>query len=257
MIRLPDKSKLKVPITFPAVMSKSRDYDAIDLLFQNVFNYFYVLSKESKNIHNPKRCRVNLLPLLSEYYRYEYKDVKDIDMEREIIATVPELHHNKGTSVGIDNALALSRYDKTSGITIPWFYTKGTNTVTVISFKGLKTYKMLELLKLVIPLGTKVIIKPGFFVKASEELKMHSWTEINHGLLDPDKQYYVQPNNFWHTTWDPEKELYHTYVDAQRELGNPNNHDPQNLGKDGATRVGGTEIAGNEFIVPDEKGEES
>lgn len=257
MIRLPDHKRLNVPVTFPAVMSKSRDYDAIDLLFQSIFNYFYVLSKESKNIHNPKRCRVDLLPLLAEYYRYEYSDVKDINMEREIISTIPELHHNKGTVIGIENALALSRYDKSSGVTIPWFYTKETNTVIVIAFNGLKTYKMLELLKLVIPLGTKVVIKPGFFVKSSEELKMHSWTEINHGPLDFNKQYYVQPNNFWHTTWDSKEQLYHTYVDTQRELGNPNNTDPQNLGKDGATRIGGIEVANNAFTVSDKKGEEN
>ena len=254
MLRVPGQD-VYTPITFPAVLSKSRDYDAIELLFVTIFNYFYVLSYESKNVHNPKRCKTELLPLLAEYYRYQYTDVKDISMEREIIGTIPELHHNKGTTTGIENALALSKIDKTDSTTIPWFYTRETNTVTVIVFNGLETYKMYDLLKLVVPLGTKIILEPGFFVHSSEEIKMHSWTEINHGPLSPDKQYYVQPNNFWHTTWDPNEQLYHTYVDTQRELGNPNNNDPQGLGKNGATRVGGTEIAGNDTEGPGGEGE--
>nr|CAI9751278.1 hypothetical protein DGKKSRWO_DGKKSRWO_CDS_0018 [uncultured phage]CAI9752132.1 hypothetical protein CVNMHQAP_CVNMHQAP_CDS_0018 [uncultured phage] len=251
MIRVPGQ-KLNAPVTFPAVLSKSRDYNAIELLLQTLFNYFYVLSEESRNIHNPRRCNVNLLPLLAQYYRYEYTDVQSVAMEREIMASVPELHHNKGTVIGVDNALALSKIDKENEVSIPWFYTKETNTITVIALDNIKTYKMLELLNLVIPLGTKVVLKPGFFVKSSEEVRMHSWTEINVGALSPDKQYYIQPNNFWHTTWDQDKQLYHTYVDTQWALGDPTNTDPQGLGKNGATRVGGTEVASNDFPVSEE-----
>ena len=83
-----------INITFPAVMSKSRDYDAIEVLLQSVFNYFYTESIESKNVHNPYRCDVDLLPLLADFYRYSYTDVMDVDKEREIIASVPNLHHN-------------------------------------------------------------------------------------------------------------------------------------------------------------------
>lgn len=256
MIRMPYQKRLKVPITFPAVMSKSRDYDAVELLLQSVFNMFYTESVESRNIHNPYRCDADLLPLLADFYRYSYTDVMDVDKEREIIATIPNLHHNKGTSTGIDNALALSLVDKTSGITIPWFYDRNTNIVTVIVFSGMETYKMLELLKLVIPLGTRVICKPGFLVKSSEEIKLHSWIRIEFGPLDPYKQYYVSPNNYWRVEWDPEKELYHTYVDAGAELSNPNNKDPQNIGINGATRYGSIEVAGNDVDIPGGKGED-
>lgn len=255
MIRMPYLKKLNVPVTFPAVLSKSRDWNAIEILLQSVFNYFYTQSVESKNVHNPYRCDVDLLPILADYYRYSYTDVDDVEKEREIIATVPELHHNKGTKVGIDNALALSLIDKNSGITIPWFYDRETNIVTVIIFSGMQTYKMLELLKLVIPLGTRVICKPGFLVRSSEEIKLHSWVRIECGPLDPDKQYYVQPNNFWKVEWDPEKELYHTFVDASAELSNPNNHDPQGIGLDGGARYGNMEVAGNETKGPGGKGE--
>lgn len=71
MIRVPGHKQLNVPITFPAVLSKSRDYDAIEMLFVTLFNYFYILSKESKNVHNSHRCRADLLPLLAQFYRYE------------------------------------------------------------------------------------------------------------------------------------------------------------------------------------------
>lgn len=242
MIRIPGQ-KLNTPMTFPAVMSKSRDWNAIEVLFVTIFNYFYTLSVESRNVHNPKRCRVELLPMLADYYRYSYTDVKDIELERDIIATVPELHHNKGTVIGINNALALSKIDKSNSLAIPWFYTKETNTITVIIFDGLKTYKILELLALVVPLGTKIIFKPGFSVKASEEIDMHSWTEVNFGPLEPDKQWYVTPNNTWSTVWDPEKQLYHTYVDEQAHLN--------------ASRVGNVEVANNDTKVSDDNNSEN
>lgn len=255
MIRMPYQKQLKVPVTFPAVLSKSRDYNSIEILLYTIFNYFYTQSVESKNIHNPYRCSAELLPMLADYYRYSYTDVENIELERDIIATVPNLHHYKGTKVGIDNALELSKVDKTNYIKIPWFYTRETNIVTVILAKDMKVYKLLELLKLVLPLGTKVSIKPGFFVEAIEEIQMHSWTQINYGPLDPDKQYYIEPNNFWLTKWDEETQKYSTYVDTQWALGDPNNHDPHGLGQDGATRIGGAEVAGNEYPGPGGKGE--
>lgn len=243
MIRVPGYDQLNVPITFPAVLSKSRDYNAIELLFTSIFNYFYILSKESKNVHNPKRCRAELLPLLAQYYRYEYTNVEDVAMEREIIGSVPELHHNKGIATGINNALALCKVDKTDEVTIPWFYDRETNIVTVIIFDGLKTYKMFELLQLVIPLGTKIVFKPGYSVRASEEVQFHSWIEINYGELDPDKQWYVSPNNTFKTVWDPEKQLYHTYIDEQYKLD--------------AARTGNIEVAHNDTTVPDENNSEN
>lgn len=252
MIRFPG-NKNKTPSMLPTPLSKSRDYNSIELLFNIIFNYYYVLSSEIKNCHNPKRCNVDLLPLLAQYYRYQYTDVESIALEREIIPMVSHLHHWKGTATGIDNALALCKVNKTEDAIIPWFYTAETNTITVISYDKIKTYKMKELLSLVVPLGTKITIKPGYFVQASEEVKMHSWTEINCGLLDPDKQYYVQKNNYWHTTWDPDKQLYHIYVDAQWALGDPTNPTPHaqyDKGDDGAARVGGTEVASNDTTVP-------
>lgn len=264
MIRFPGNQN-KTPVTFPAVMSKSRDWNMVENLLTVVFNYFYILSSEIRNCHNPKRCDVNLLPLLAEYYRYQYTDVESVALEREIIGSVPVLHHEKGTVTGIENALALSKVNKTDDITIPWFYVKETNQVIVILFDGLKTYKLRELLSLVVPLGTRIVMKPGHSIKASEEVKMHSWTEINCGELDYNKQYYVQPNNYWHVVWDEDKELYHTYIDAQWALGNPNNKTPhaqytnpitkESITDDGASRVGGMEIASNDTKVPDSEGE--
>lgn len=250
MIRMPYQKQLKVPITFPAVMSKSRDYNAIEYLLQTIFNYFYDESVESKNIHNPHRTKVELLPMLADYYRYQYTDVENVELERDIIATVPELHHNKGTVQGIDNALELSKVDKESEIRIPWFYQRETNTITVVLGKGIKVYKIRELLLLVVPLGTKVIIKPGYFIHASEEVQMHSWVEINVGPIDADKQWYVQPNNVWRTSWDPVKQLYHTYVDSQWAGGDPTNHNPHGLGIDGFTRVGGAEVTDEAATPP-------
>lgn len=249
MIRMPYQKNLKVPVTFPAVLSKSRDYNCVvEYLFYTIFEYFYTQSVESKNVHNPQRCSIELLPLLADYYRYSYTNVKDIDLERDIISTIPELLHNKGTKVGIDNALELSKIDKKSEISIPWFYEKETNKITVILAKNVKTYKLQELLKLVVPIGTKIVIKPGYFVEAVEEIQMHSWTHIECGPLTPEKQYYVAPNNFWRTEWDSDKQLYHTYVDEQWALSNPNNPNPQNISDSktrGSTRIGDTEIAGN------------
>lgn len=250
MIRMPYQKKLKVPVTFPLPLSRSRDYNAIEELFYTIFNFFYDESYESKNIHNPYRCKADLLPMLADFYRYSYTGVKSVEMERDIIATVPLLHHYKGCSQGIDNALELSKVDKTSQIRIPWFYQKEENRVIVVLGRDIQVYKILELLKLVLPLGTKVVIKPGYFVHAVDEVQMHSWTEFTCGPLTPDKQYYIQPNNFWYTTWDPEEMLYHTYVDTQWALGDPTNHDPHGLGRDGATRVGGTETASNDITPP-------
>lgn len=238
MLRLPGQ-KLNTSCTFPAVMSKSRDYNLIEILLQNLANYFYVLSYESKNIHNPKRCNASLLSLLSDYYRYQYTDVKDIKMERKIIPVIPELHHNKGTTKGIENALALSKVDNDRYDTIPWFYDRKTNIVTIIVKQGLKTYKMYELLKLVLPLGTKVIFKPGFSFKSSEEIKLHSWVEVNFGDLDPDKQWYVTENNVWKTEWDPDEKLYHTYVDEQVHYD--------------VSRVGNIETAKTSTVVEEEE----
>lgn len=255
MIRMPYQKQLKLPITFPAVMSKSRDYNAIEVLLYTIFYYFYTESVESKNLHNPQRCRAELLPMLADMYRYQYTDVDNIDLEREIMATVPELHHNKGCVTGIDNALALCKVDKTAEFRIPWFYLREDNTIVIIMSKEMKTYKMMELLKLVVPLGTKIIIKPGYFVNAKEEIKMHSWAAINAGPLQPEKQYYVQPNNFWRTEYNELEQCYTLYVDEQWALSNPNNKDPQGLGVNGGTRIGNAEIAGNEVQGPGGKGE--
>lgn len=245
MIKLPYQKKLNIPLTFPTPLSYSRDYNAIETLLYTIFNYFYTESVESKNIHNPRRCDNELLPMLADYYRYSYTDVENIELEREIIATVPELHHNKGCKVGIDNALELSKVNKSSEIKLPWFYNKENNVIIVILFKNVKCYKLKELLRLVVPLGTKVIYKSGVLVQSEEEIKLHSWTEYNSGLLDDNKQHYVQKNNFWSTIWDEDKQQYSTYVDTQWELSNPNNKDPQGKGEDGATRVGNSEIASN------------
>lgn len=250
MIRMPYQKQLKVPVTFPAVLSKSRDYNCVvEYLLYTIFNYFYTQSVESKNIHNPFRCSTELLPMLAEYYRYQYTNVEDIALEREIIATISELHHNKGCVIGIDNALELSKVDKTSEIRIPWFYQKDENIITVILSKNTKTYKLQELLKLVVPIGTKIVIKPGYFVESIEEIRMHSWTHISCGKLDPDKQYYVTPNNYWKTEWDPDKQLYSTYIDEQWALSNPNNQNPQdnNKTRTGATRIGSIEVASNNY----------
>lgn len=250
MIRMPYQKQLKVPVTFPAVLSKSRDYNLVEYLLYSIFNFFYTESVESKNVHNPHRCNAELLPMLADFYRYSYTDVKDVSLERDIIATVSELHHNKGCVVGIDNALELSKVDKTSEIKIPWFYQREQNLITVVLSKDVKTYKMLELLKLVIPLGTKVVIKPGYFVQAAEEVQMHSWTEYHVGPLDPKKQYYVVKNNYWHTVWDAEKQLYHTYVDEQWAMSNP-----ELDFEEASTRIGNAEIASNNIIYPDGEGE--
>lgn len=256
MIRMPYQKQLKLPITFPAVLSKSRDYNAIEVLLYTIFYYFYTESVESKNLHNPQRCRAELLPMLADMYRYQYTDVDNIDLEREIMATVPELHHNKGCVTGIDNALALCKVDKTAEFRIPWFYLREDNTIIIIMSKEMKTYKMMELLKLVVPLGTKIIIKPGYFVNAKEEIKMHSWTAINAGPLQPEKQYYVQPNNFWKSEWNELEQCYTLYVDEQWALSDPTNKDPQGLGEDGATRISMSEVAGNEVDGPGGQGED-
>lgn len=254
MIRIPGQSKT-TPVTFPAVLSKSRDYNAIEYLFVTIFNYFYTLSVESRNIHNPLRCDAELLPLLAEFYRYEYTDVESVAMEREILSAVPNLHHNKGTVVGIDNALALSKIDKTNNMQIPWFYDKENNLITVVIFDNLKTYKIEKLLALVIPLGTKVVLEPGHSVKSSEEVQMHSWVEVNFGEISPEKAWYVTPNNTWKTVWDPETELYHTYVDYSRNIGNDNMKLATGEISNGTagTRVGNTEIAKNETKTPGEE----
>lgn len=254
MLKVPGYDRLTVPITFPIPLTKSRDYNAINLLFVTIFNYFYVLAKESKNIHNPKRCNANLLPLLAQFYRYEYTDVKDVAFEREIIGTVPNLHHWKGTETGVNNALALSKVDKTDGVTIPWFYDPENNIVVVIVFDGMETYKMLELLALVIPLGTKIALRPGHSIKASEEVKFHSWVEINFHTIDPKTAWYITPNNYWKVEWDPEKELYHTYVDYSAHIGT-DGLDPNVPDGTAGTRIGNTEIAGNETTPPGGQGE--
>lgn len=257
MIRMPYQKQLELPITFPAVLSKS-DYRSIEYLLYTIFYYFYTESVESKNLHNPQRCKADLLPMLADMYRYQYTDVKDITLERNIMSTIPELHHNRGTVIGIDNALALCKIDKTLDFRIPWFYQREENIITVIVSEDMKTYKMMELLKLVIPLGTKIILKPGYFVNAKEEIKMHSWTAVQHGELDPNKAYYVTKNNYWRTEWDPTKECYTTYVDAQWELSNPENKDPQGLGGEdtGATRISMSEVAGNDVQGPGGQGED-
>lgn len=252
MIRMPYQAKepLQIPMTFPLPLSRSRDYNGVELLLYTVFLYFYACAKESKNMHNPMRCPTMLLPALAEYYRYAYKDVKDVQMEREIIASTPLLHHEKGTATGVESALSLCKVNQTEDMTIPWFYQRETNTIFVIVGRKTRTYKMLELLRLVVPLGTKIIFKPGHFIHATEEVKMHSWAQVNHGPLDPHKQYYVQPNNYWHTVWDPNAQLYRTYLDEQWALGNPNNVHPQGKDKNGGGRVGGMEVAGNETKPP-------
>ena len=104
-----------------------------------------------------------------------------------------------------------------------------------------KTYKMLELLALVIPLGTKLVLKPGHSIKASEEVQFHSWVEVNFGPLNPTKQWYITENNKWKTVWDPNDKLYHTYVDEQAHLD--------------ASRVGNMEIADTHEKTPGGKGE--
>lgn len=251
MIRMPYQKQLKVPITLPAILSKSRDYNTVvEYLMHTIFNFFYTESVESKNIHNPHRCKAELLPMLADYYRYSYTDVENIELERDIIATVPELHHNKGSVTGINNALELSKVDKTSEIRIPWFYQRETNTIIVVLAKNVQVYKIRELLKLVVPLGTKVIIKPGYFVQAAEEVQMHSWTEYHVGPLDPKKQYYVVKNNYWHTVWNPEEQLYHTYIDEQWARSNP-----ELSFEEASTRIGDAEVAGNEIQGPGGQGE--
>lgn len=58
--------------------------------------------------------------------------------------------------------------------------------------------------------------------------------------LDPKKQYYVVKNNYWHTVWNAETQLYHTYVDEQWAMSNP-----ELDFKEASTRIGNAEIASN------------
>lgn len=225
MIRIPG-NKLNTPTTFPSVMSKSRDYNSIDILFQTLFSYFYTRSLESKNVHNPLRCDVNLLPMLADYFRYEYTDTQNIELERQIIAAVPYLHHYKGTATGIQNALNLSKVDKSTSVNVPWYYNND-NTITVLLYDNVETYKLMKLLKLVLPLGTKVIFRVGFGINASEEIQLATSAEINpYGVEDnQNKVWNVTPNE---TGKDINADTYSEYVSEQVHLD--------------ATRIGNTEV---------------
>lgn len=221
MLRMPYQKVNKIPVTFPDIISRSRDWNIIEILLYTIFYYFYNESIEIKNQHNPYRCKVELLPLLADYYRYSFTDVEDIDLEREIIANVPQLHHYKGTSTGIDNALALAKVNKENKVRIPWHYDKDKNEITVILFTNLEVYKLQELLKLVVPLGTKVVIKPGYYKNVQEEIQMHSYTEYNKN---------VKPDNYYAITQGERNTefisgFYRDYVKEQKGYGNPEQDD--------------------------------
>lgn len=92
----------------PQVYSNSRDYKALLTLLDIVLNLSKYEIDNIKDLYDPMKCPVKLLPYLAEMVGYEYNNKDSVRENRVIISNFARLIHYRGSELGIKMAAALS-----------------------------------------------------------------------------------------------------------------------------------------------------
>jgi phage tail-like protein len=99
---------LKSENFLPKVYSNSRDYKALLTLLDIVLNLSKYEIDNIKDLYDPMKCPVQLLPYLAEMVGYKYNNKDSVRENRIIIANFAKLIHYRGSEIGIKLAAALS-----------------------------------------------------------------------------------------------------------------------------------------------------
>ena len=92
----------------PQVYKNSRDFKALLTLLDIVLNLSKYEIDNIKDLYDPMKCPVQLLPYLAEMVGYKYNNKDSVRENRIIIANFAKLIHYRGSETGIKLAAALS-----------------------------------------------------------------------------------------------------------------------------------------------------
>lgn len=92
----------------PQIYKNSRDYKALLTLLDIILNLSKHEIDNIKDLYDPMKCPVQLLPYLAEMVGYKYNNKDSVRENRIIIANFAKLIHYRGSETGIKLAAALS-----------------------------------------------------------------------------------------------------------------------------------------------------
>ena len=218
----------------PTEFKKSRDYQLFLLIMNIIFSNVKADTEDLSHLYNVNRCPDSILPLLGDFKGWEWDDKDTVENERKIIGAIPELLHNRGSNIGINNAVnvASSLIDSEYFIQFYWSYDRENNVITVYLYDDIHLPKIHDLIEVVRPFGTKVIYEIASIIKNNNAIEFRSFAYPSIRDIDPLLDYLVAPNNNPDISivWDPTKELYEDFVN--RVKGKPKAPDWGHDGKE-------------------------
>lgn len=227
MINIVDFSKY-VPTEF----KKSRDYQLFLVLINIVLGNVKSDTDDVAHLFNINTCPDSILPLLADFKGWEFDEKDPIENERKIIGAISELLHNRGSIVGINNAVnvASSLIKSEYFIQFYWNYDRDENKITVYLYEDIHLPKIRDLIEIVRPFGSKVVYEIASIVKSNNTVEFRSFAYPSIRDIDPLLDYMVAPSNNPDISivWDPTEELYEDFVN--RIKGKPKSDD---IGSDG------------------------
>lgn len=207
----------------PTEFKKSRDYQLFLILINIILGNIKADTEDLTHLFNVSRCPDSSLPFLGDYKGWEWDDKDPVENERKIIGAIPELLHNRGSNIGINNAISVasSLIGSDHFIQFYWSYDREENVITVYLYNGIHLPKIHDLIEVVRPFGTKVVYEIASIVKNNNAIEFRSFAYPSIRDIDPLLDYLVSPNNNPDISivWDPTEELYEDFVN--RVKGKP------------------------------------
>ena len=218
----------------PTEFKKSRDYQLFLVIINIILGNIKADTDDLTHLFSVDRCPDSILPLLGDYKGWEWDPNDEVENERKIIGAIPELLHNRGSNIGINNAinLASSLIDSDHFIQFYWSYDREKNVITVYLYNDIHLPKIHDLIEVVRPFGAKVVYEIASIVKNNNAVEFRDFAYPSIRDIDPLLDYLVAPNNNPDISivWDPTKELYEDFVN--RVKGKPKAPDWGHDGKE-------------------------
>ena len=158
----------------PQVYSNSRDYKALLTLLDIVLNLSKYEIDNIKDLYDPMKCPVKLLPYLAEMVGYEYNNKDSVRENRVIISNFARLIHYRGSELGIKMAAALSlnsagKEDELEGLEfLQVIYDRENGTIQI--FYPDKQSKVRNLMDYVRPVGMSTTMVGAMGFHATEQV---------------------------------------------------------------------------------------
>lgn len=165
----------------PWVLRQSRDIQAFCKLIDLLINDFKTNADFWINMINFDKCPNNLLPLLASYVGYKYDYAESYDANRLIIKHYPEMIRNRGSTVGIKLATALSVNAMSNIDTIEALsmfqidYIKTEGRINIYVYFPADLAKIRDLVEVVRPAGCALQLIPAELVQTIDGIQIHSY----------------------------------------------------------------------------------